>query len=188
MENEENLQEEHKPACKCHKCKTILLVVLIILTFASLVVGLLANYKISLVLNSLQAGGIQIVNNKPVQQQPVDFLISEKYDKGQSFEKSSKKNKPVIVFFYVDWCGYCKRFAPVFAKLMTNNKLNKDFAFAYVNCENEKNADLVAQYGVNAYPSVFVVDGQKNTRELVPNEVLFQSEDNLITKIISLKK
>ena len=42
--------------------------------------------------------GGQLIKKKPV-------VISRDYDKGQSMEKALAEGKPIIVWFYADWCG-----------------------------------------------------------------------------------
>ena len=56
-----------------------------------------------------------------------DLPISKKYDKGRSLEKAMKKDKPVVAFFYVDWCGFCQRFAPTFDAVSKNKDIKKKF-------------------------------------------------------------
>ena len=111
--------------------------------------------------------------------------ISKKYDKGHSYAKAKSSGKPIVAFFYVDWCGFCQRFAPLFADLVKDKELKKDVSFAYINCEDPKNAELVREYAIDSYPSVFVInkDGQKtklqnatffgpDSKEVVTNDIL----------------
>ena len=93
------------------KCKFTLLIILTI-------ISLLFSVS-SLVLSIITYnGGISIG-----QQGEDSNKISVRYDKGRSFEKASKKNKPIIVFFYTDWCGFCQRFAPTFDKVTKDANL-----------------------------------------------------------------
>ncbi len=104
-----------------------------------------------------------------------DFLISEKYDKGQSFEKAQKTGKPVVAWFYVDWCGYCKHFAPVFDKVTKQKDFKKNFAVAFVNCEKPENQELVAKYKIEGYPTVYVVKPDGSSVH-VDNQKLFEPD------------
>lgn len=91
------------------------------------------------------------------------IVISKKYDKGQTIEKALKSEKETIAFFYVDWCGYCKRFAPQFHKVSKNRDFKKQYEIAYINCENPKNENVVKEYGIEAFPTVYLIkkDGEK---------------------------
>ena len=90
-------------------------------------------------------------------------VISKQYDKGQSYDKAKATKKPMVVFFYTDWCGFCQRFAPTFHKVVTSKDVKKNFAVAYVNCDLPESRAAMQEYGVNAFPTVFVVkaDGEK---------------------------
>ena len=90
-------------------------------------------------------------------------VISKQYDKGKSMEKAKATGKPVIVFFYTDWCHFCQSFAPTFNKISKDSKIKKNFAIAYVNCEKPENSALMKEYNVQGFPTVFVVkeDGSK---------------------------
>ena len=64
--------------------------------------------------------------------------------------------KPVIAFFYVDWCGYCKRFMPIYGEVA---KAYKDkFNFTVVHCEKEENAQIVKEFEIQGFPTLFIID------------------------------
>lgn len=90
-------------------------------------------------------------------------VISKQYDKGRSLDKAQKMEKPIIAFFYTDWCGFCQRFVPTFDKVTKNKKIKQNFAIAYVNCEDEANKAHVEKFGIKGFPTVYVIkqDGEK---------------------------
>ena len=135
----------------------------------------------SLTLSILTAkGGIKIGENKPV-------VISKQYDKGKSLKKAQDTKKPTIVFFYTDWCGYCQRFAPTYHKIAKNKDIKKNFAIAYVNCEEPKNHKLMEEYNVNAFPTVFVIN-KKGKRIQLENNTFFNKDSakTLTEKVLEL--
>lgn len=107
-----------------------------------------------------------------IQNRPV--VISREYDKGQSIEKALLTEKPMIVWFYTDWCRYCQRFAPTFKKLTNKKTIKKEYAAAYVNSEDPINEKIVKEYNVEGYPTVFLVN--KNKKEMVPPTDLFSPD------------
>ena len=91
------------------------------------------------------------------------IVISKKYDKGQSLKKALEVEKPTLAFFYVDWCGYCKRFAPQFHKVTKDKKFKNDYAVAYINCDLPENSKIIEEYEIKGFPTVYLVkkDGAK---------------------------
>ena len=159
--SEEQIQVEEKE----HKCsfnKTLLLVLIsLVLSIASL------------------ATSVYTLCNVPIQKKVV---ISTQYDKGKSFEKAQETKKPILVFFYTDWCGYCQRFVPTYHKISKNRDIKKNFAVAYVNCEDSKNRKLIEEYNIQAFPTVFVID-KEGKRTQLENQTFFNNDSaEVLTK------
>lgn len=144
-ENQVNNPTEEK------KCKFNLLIGLVILSLVLSVTSL--TLSILGLRGDVSIGG---QGNKKV-------VISKQYDKGKSMEKAKATGKPIIVFFYTDWCHFCQSFAPTFNKISKDSKIKKNFAVAYVNCEKEENRPLMQEYNVQGFPTVYVIktDGSK---------------------------
>lgn len=121
-----------------------------------------------------------------IQNRPV--VISKDYDKGQSIQKAISTEKPMIVWFYTDWCRYCQKFAPTFKKVTKNKEIKKAFAVAYVNAEDPKNSEFVKEYKVEGYPTVWLVD--KERKEFISPVELFapNSANNLKEKFLEFLK
>ena len=113
-------------------------------------------------------------------------VISQQYDKGKTLEKAKATGKPMVVFFYTDWCGFCQRFAPVFDKITRNRDVKSKLAIAYVNCEQEENHKLMQEYGVEGFPTVYVIktNGEKVHLE---NGTFFNSDSEKVVKENILK-
>lgn len=80
------------------------------------------------------------------------------------------KKKVVILFFHVDWCGYCQKAKPEVAKLEEELKSNNGM------CENvnvdlksvnaEEDTKLAEQHNVRAYPTCILEKANGETVEL----------------------
>ena len=55
----------------------------------------------------------------------------------------------ILIDFWAEWCGPCKRFAPVYEKV---SESNPDVVFAKVDTEAEP--ELAAMYGVRSIPTL----------------------------------
>ena len=136
-------------------------------------------------LMSLSALGLSVyntvtINNGNVQANDGKVLISKKYDKGQSLAKAYKKQKPVVVFFYADWCGFCQRFAPTFYKVTKDKEIKKKFAIAYVNCDKPENRDYMEQFNVQGFPTVYVINNDRSKVQLENNTFFNENSVDII--------
>ena len=93
-------------------------------------------------------------------------VISKKYDKGQTLSIALEPKKDTVALFYADWCGYCKRFAPQFHKVTSSKEFKKDFAVAYINCEAPENTDVVKEYGIKGFPTVYLIEADGDKKQL----------------------
>ena len=97
-----------------------------------------------------------------------DLLPSE-YKIGISYGKALQANKPAIVLFYTDWCGYCKRFMP---KFKTVNKLYKnDYNFVMLNAEAKENAEIVNDAAISGLPTLYILDPKYDNRVHLTNGI-----------------
>ena len=79
---------------------------------------------------------------------------------GQTVCRTIKKGggeakKPLVIkLFWVDWCGHCQRFKPVWNKLKREN--TEDVNYVDVNCEKEK--EVAQQEGIQGFPTIRLYD------------------------------
>ena len=151
--SEETIQQNNEQKCSCKKLSTLVMVTMLF-TIATFILTLVN----SLLPNNNFAQGVAQKEAQP------SVVISKQYDKGQSFEKALATKKPMVVFFYTDWCGYCQKFAPTFHKVATSKAIKKAFAIAYVNCDSPENQQHMEKFNVQGFPTVYVVNGDKKTQ------------------------
>ncbi len=85
-------------------------------------------------------------------------------------ERVLRSDKPVLVDFYAEWCGPCKRLGPMLEEFAQEHP---DVRVVQVNVD--KSSDLVGRYGVKAMPTLLVFRGGQLTSQntgLVPKEKL----------------
>ena len=66
-----------------------------------------------------------------------------------SFEQTISDNDIVLVDFWADWCGPCKRFAPIYEKASEDNG---DITFAKL--DTDANQQLSGQLGIEGIPTL----------------------------------
>jgi thiol-disulfide isomerase/thioredoxin len=97
------------------------------------------------------------------------------YDTGITLQKALAQNKkPIVANFYVDWCGYCKRFAPLLQSLSIDYK--DKYIFVLVNAEDPKNQKYVKDYYISSFPSLYLINPSNNNRVFVPQGIYSDKE------------
>lgn len=74
------------------------------------------------------------------------------YEKNQS-EWVYEGEKPCIVDFYADWCGPCKKVAPILKELAEEYK--NDIIIYKINVDNEK--ELAVAFGIQSIPTLLFI-------------------------------
>ncbi len=67
----------------------------------------------------------------------------------ETFDETVGKDGIVLVDFWADWCGPCKRFAPIFEQ---SSEAKDQIVHAKVDTEAQQ--ELGAKYGVTAIPTL----------------------------------
>ena len=67
----------------------------------------------------------------------------------EDFERTISDNDIVLVDFWADWCGPCKRFAPIYEKA---SEEHADITFAKL--DTDANQELSGQLGIEGIPTL----------------------------------
>ena len=72
-----------------------------------------------------------------------------------NFNDLIEKNGIVMIDFWAEWCGPCKRFAPIFE---TASEKHTDVVFAKV--DTEEQPELAGAFGIRSIPTLMVFRDQ----------------------------
>ncbi|MBQ7450597.1 thioredoxin family protein [bacterium] len=102
--------------------------------------------------------------------------------KSMSLEKAMKDKKTAIVLFYADWCPHCQNFAPTFKELEKDRTLRRNFNFVRLNSEDPASVKYMEEYGIQGFPSLFMVNPKTGEKQQVENYMMFgdEAKDTLI--------
>lgn len=80
----------------------------------------------------------------------------------EALAASKQENKPVFIDFFTTWCGPCRKMSTqVFPQKEVGDYMNATFIPLKLDAENEA-PDLALKYGIQAYPTYIIVDGDGN--------------------------
>ncbi len=88
------------------------------------------------------------------------YAINWRSNFDDSLQTAKKEGKPLMVDFYTDWCGWCKKLDSDTYSDRTVRKLAEGFICVKVDADKER--ELVSKYGVNGYPTVIFFDSSGN--------------------------
>ena len=74
----------------------------------------------------------------------------------ETFRSVVEQNEIVIVDFWAEWCGSCKRFAPIFERVAARHA---DVKFIKVNTDVEQ--EISASFEIKSIPTLAVIKQQQ---------------------------
>ena len=89
-----------------------------------------------------------------------------------------ESDKPVVVDFWAEWCGPCKKLSPILEEVA--EELDGEVTIAKVNVDEERN--LGAMFQIMSIPNVLIF----NHGEKVDEFVGLRSKDDIVAQVLSL--
>jgi len=70
---------------------------------------------------------------------------------------ADEENKPVLVYFYTDWCPYCREFDDELVAAPEVDTYLRDIVAVRINPElGVAEAELARRYGINGFPALYL--------------------------------
>jgi thioredoxin 1 len=87
--------------------------------------------------------------------------VNETTNKTETFNDIINGDKPVLVDFFAEWCGPCKRLSPTLDEVAVESPRAR-----VVKVNIEESPELASRYGVRSLPSLIVFkDGKAVSRQ-----------------------
>ena len=96
------------------------------------------------------------------------------YELDMAYDEALKQNKPVILLFYTNWCGACKRALPLIKA--QREKFGETFVFTSLNAEDTKYAETIKDYRLRCFPTVYIIDPKYDNRVHLEVSYLFNAD------------
>lgn len=97
---------------------------------------------------------------------PQAHAINWKYDLQDALKSAKAQHKPIMIDFYTDWCGWCKKLdSDTYSDPKVNAASGK---FICVKINAEKEPALAGKYGVSGYPTIIFLDSNGNVIRKIP--------------------
>lgn len=79
----------------------------------------------------------------------------------KNYHQLISSGKDVLIAFTAPWCGHCKSLKPVYEKVATAFKNEKNVVVAQMNADADENKEIASEVGVQGFPTIkfFPKDG-----------------------------
>lgn len=81
----------------------------------------------------------------------------------ENIQQIMSSSKPVVIDFYADWCGPCKKLEPLFQSL--SEKYNNEIIFAKV--DTDEQSELTNMFRISSLPTLILIKNGQVVNQLV---------------------
>jgi thiol:disulfide interchange protein len=101
----------------------------------------------------------------------------------EALNTAKSQNKPVMVDFYTDWCGWCKKLD---SDTYSNSKVQAlADKFVCVKVNGDKDKANTSKYGISGYPTIVFLD---STGKEIDKNVGYAGPEDMAQKMEKLVK
>ena len=109
---------------------------------------------------------------------PQADAVNWQHDLAYGLKVAKNQGKPVMVDFYTEWCGWCKKLdSDTYSDQRVNEASKK---FVCVKIDGDKQPALTGKYGVSGYPTIIFMDSNGNVVSRLPG---FQAPDQFLASM-----
>lgn len=117
----------------------------------------------------------------------VDLAFAGEIKWGNSLSEglttAKSQNKPIMVDFYTDWCGWCKKLdKDTYSNSKVQTLADK---FVCVKVNGDKDKASTSKYGINGYPTIVFLD---STGKEIDRNVGYAGAEEMSQKMQKLIK
>lgn len=81
-----------------------------------------------------------------------------------ALRRHERSGPPVLIYFYADWCPYCRRLDNTILATAVVRQALRGFEKVRINPERgRREAQLARQFGIAGYPSLFIIPSGEST-------------------------
>jgi thioredoxin 1 len=86
------------------------------------------------------------------------FMSYTEVSDSEEFKNIIEEYEYTIIDFYAEWCGPCKKFAPVFEKYASKYHVPSKLNFVKVEADSEELYSISKSYNIKALPTFILIN------------------------------
>ena len=84
-----------------------------------------------------------------------------------ALQEASKQSKPVFIYGYTGWCGYCTKMnKSTFKEKEVNDYMNTNYINLSYDMEKGEGVYIASKYGLRSYPAYVILSKDGELREI----------------------
>ena len=89
-----------------------------------------------------------------------------------ALSKAKEQDKKSFLYFYTDWCSYCKKVENVlFKDADVVEYLNENFVSTAVNVKGDESKSIAKDYGVSGFPTFWFLEEDSSRLNYLPGYI-----------------